>query len=60
MRIISWNINGLRAILAKNMQRFFPGHVLVLCNIRSDVRSQVRGKIRSGMFPMERRERGGG
>jgi exonuclease III len=54
MRIISWNINGLRAIFEKNMQRFFPGRVLVLCNIRSE----ARGKIRSGMFSVEREERG--
>jgi exonuclease III len=51
MRIISWNINGLRAIFEKNMQRFSPWNVLVLCNIRSG--------IRGGMFSVEQGERGG-
>jgi exonuclease III len=59
MRIISWNINGLRAILAKNMQRFSVGHVLVLCNIRNEARSEVRSEVRSGMFSVEHGEGGG-
>jgi exonuclease III len=69
VRIISWNINGLRAILAKNFTesiQFFDPDILCLQEIKvrpsqlSDlVLCNIRSGIRSEMFSVEQGERGG-
>jgi exonuclease III len=69
MRIISWNINGLRAILAKNFTKniqFLDPDILCLQEIKVKpsqlsnlVLCNIRGNTRSGMFSVERGERGG-
>jgi exodeoxyribonuclease-3 len=69
MRIISWNINGLRAILAKNFTesiQFLDPDILCLQEITvrpsqlsNLVLCNIRDKIRNKMFSVEQGERGG-
>jgi hypothetical protein len=63
MRIISWNVNGLRAILAKNFTeniQFLDPDILCLQEIKvkpsqlsklvlCNIRGKIRGEIRSNI-----------